>query len=76
MLNCEKIDLTNFQANYNYLEKILNLTIREFGINKKQIKIDDKLSSYTKNLIQKRMEIRKKIGLTAKEQIELRELKK
>ncbi len=64
----EKNNLANFQENCDYLEKILNVIIVEFGINKKQIKTDDKLSPHTKNLIKKRMEIRGKITLSVKEQ--------
>ncbi len=46
------------------------------GIDKRQIKTDDKLSVQTRNLILKRMGIRKKITLSIKEQIELTELRK
>ncbi len=76
LVDWEKTNLANFQENYDYLEKILNVIVREFGINKKQIKTDDKVSPHTKNLIKKRMEIRKNIALSIKEQIELIELRK
>ncbi len=76
LVDWEKTNLANLQENYDYLEKILNVIIREFGTNKKQIKTDDKLSPRTKSLIKKRMEITKKITLSVKEQIELIELRK
>jgi len=67
--------LVGYKA-YEKFVKIIEDTLIQFGINKKHIKTDDKLSLETKSLIDRRQLLRSKIGLSISEQIELVELKK
>ena len=75
-LQWDEIQPSKVQESYNFLENSLKEILKIFGINKGEIRTDDKLSLKTKQLILVRTNLRSKVSLNLKEQIELVELRK
>jgi len=71
-----QIEPVEIQAAYDPLEREILENLKNFGINKNDIKTDDKLSLGIKTLIEKRTQIKSKVTLNVSEQLELVELKK
>lgn len=72
----DQIQPDAIQVTYDFLESSIKEVLRQFGVYKKNLKTDDKLSIETKDLIQKRAPLESKVTLNVKEQIELIQLKK
>ena len=75
-VNWSTISVNDMQASYDLLIKAIGDTFNLYGKPKHDFTTNDKLSASTKNLIDRRTEIRNRISLSLKEQIELTVLRK